>query len=254
MQPRVCRIKHDKTLLKVQKNCSDGKSLDVCWFWLHSVWFNRLGKQLDWQELLFAWWLISDQQMRSHWGKRVKAFFFFSSTVKYSNLFMSLFFTFSNSDGFLAQFSSLAHTSRTPSSITTLSFLPLTLSASHCISPYYLLCLSTLPSMPASPLSPSFPPCPPALLLWKRALSAGLNGAGPLEARTMGPSSEGSRVHERGTKTPLPKRGPLCTSHHHINSLHWPCMLCVLEFVCVCVWEGVSECVLEKDTCVFLPV
>lgn len=100
-----------------------------------------------------------------------------------------------------------------------------------------------------SPFSPSLPPCSPALVLWKRALSAGLNGAGPLEARTMGPSSEGSRVHERGNKDPSAWAGPHSAPHTTaISSLYWPCMLCVVEFVYVCV------CVLEKEMCVSLPV
>lgn len=74
-----------------------------------------------------------------------------------------------------------------------------------------------------SPLSPFSPPSSLALVLSKGSLFAGLNGAGPLELQTMGPSSEGSRTLERGTKT-LSSRGP---SLYLCNSLHRPRKLCV---------------------------
>lgn len=61
----------------------------------------------------------------------------------------------------------------------------------------------------------------------------------------MGPSSEGSRAHERGTKTLSPRGAPLCTSHHHSNSLHWPCILCVSQ--CVCLGKKrVCSCLYKK--------
>lgn len=43
-----------------------------------------------------------------------------------------------------------------------------------------------------------------------------------------------------------PRGAPLCTSHHHINSLHWPCMLCVCKIVCVCVYV----CTRERNVCI----
>lgn len=203
MQPRLVKWSTARLSSKFIKECSDGKSLDMWWLWLHSVSFNRLENQLERQELLFAWWLISDQQMRSHWGK----------TKLHCDPFIPLFFSLCNSDGLLVQVSTSLTLAEVASSVTTCSLLPLTLSASHRISPSYLLRLSTLPSLPSSPLSPSFPPCSPALVLWKRALSAGLNGAGPLEARTMGPSSEGSQSPWKRNKDPSAQEGPHSAPH-----------------------------------------
>lgn len=188
-------------------------------------------KQLERQELLFAWWLISDQQTRSHWEKQVKPFIF-SSTLKFC--FCSFIFSPASKIFF-----SLVHPSQILSSVTTLFFLPLTLFAALWIFAPHLLCLSTLPSLPFSPLSPTFPPSSLALVLWKEALSAGLNSAGPLEAGTMGPSSEGSKAHERGTKALSPRGAPLCTSQQQPPlALHTVCLS-------ACMWE---------KTCTFLPV
>lgn len=68
-------------------------------------------KQLERQELLFAWWLISDQRMKSRWGKRVKAFIF-SSTLKYSTpiqlFFCSFLFLFSTLMVFKSSFKKIS--------------------------------------------------------------------------------------------------------------------------------------------------
>lgn len=77
-------------------------------------------KQLERQELLFAWWLISDQQTRSQWGRQMKAL---PSTLKLS--FRS--FLSSNFCSPASKISPLAHPPRTLSSIAALSIPPLTL-------------------------------------------------------------------------------------------------------------------------------
>lgn len=52
------------------------RTLDMCFF--DCTVCDLTGwKQLERQELLFAWWLISDQQLRSQWGKQMKPFIFF---------------------------------------------------------------------------------------------------------------------------------------------------------------------------------
>lgn len=80
--------------LSFSVSCGDGKAhrvmrctLDMCFF--DCTVCDLTGwKQLERQELLFAWWLISDQQLRSQWGKQMKPFIF-SSTLK---LFFCSFF------------------------------------------------------------------------------------------------------------------------------------------------------------------
>lgn len=193
-------------------------------------------KQLGRQEPLFAWWLISDQQTRSRWGNHSWFLWFFLSTLKYSTsiqlffcsfIFLTLILFFFFNSSFEKNPTGLAHTSRTLFHPKPFFHVPLT---QHCFLlnsvrpisfafPHFHHCLS---------LPPPFPPSSPALVLWKGALSAGLNGAGPLEARTMGPSSEGQQSPWKRNKDPQPKRGP--TLH-----LTPPQRLALLT-VCVCVW------------------
>lgn len=207
-------------------------TLDMCWFWLHTVWSNRLETT---GETRASVCLMANLRSAAEEPVREanETFHFFLSTLKFFFCSFVLTFFFRSA----SKISPVLLTLPERSLLLQPSFLPLTLFASLWISPSHLLCLSTLPSLPFSPLSSSFPPSSLTLVLWKQALSGGLNSAGPLEARTMGPSSEGSRAHERGTKTLSPRGAPLWGSQHQSPL--------ALHTVCVCV-----HVLGEKNVCV----
>lgn len=182
-------------------------------------------KQLERQELLFAWWLISDQQMRSQRRKQMKPFIF-SSTLKL--FFCSFLFLISVVQ--LLKF----HQSCSPFQNSLFyhnpffpAFNPLWISLNFSFPSPLPFHTSITAFFSHFSFFPSFFLC---FGLWKQALSAGLNSAGPLEARTMGPSSEGSRPMKEEQR-PSAQKGP--HSEPHSNSLHWPPILCVSVWMCL---------------------
>lgn len=203
MQPRLVKWSTTRLSSKFIKECSDGKSSDMWWLWLHSVSSNRLENQLERQELLFPWWLISDQQMRSHWGK----------TKLNCHPFIFLFFSFSDWWTFSSGFN-LAHTCRSRLFCHNLffpAFNPL------CVSPHFaFLSPSPFHTSIIAFLSPFslFPSSFPCFGFVKEGFISRPEWRRSTGSTDNGPIIRGKPESMKEEQRPLCPRGaPLCTSH-----------------------------------------